>query len=201
VQIIIGLGNPGSRYQDTWHNLGFLTVDTFAVRHGLVFKAGKGKFYAASGFVDSGKVVLVKPTTYMNLSGIAVAEAIRYYEAGAEDIIVVYDDINIELGTLRMRKSGSAGGHNGIKSVINSLDTMDFARLRIGFRTEQLDSILTRNPEALPDLVLSKIPAVLIPEIKESVEKSADALEYCLKNGMDRAMNMFNTGNPKENNS
>lgn len=201
MQIIIGLGNPGSRYQDTWHNLGFLTVDSFAVRHGLVFKAGKGKFYAASGFVDSNKVILVKPTTYMNLSGIAVAEALRYYETGIEDIIVVYDDINIGLGTIRMRKAGSAGGHNGVKSVINSLDTLDFARLRIGFRTDQLDSVLARNPEALPDLVLSKIPSALIPEIKDSVEKSTDALDYCLKNGIDRAMNMFNAGNPKENNS
>jgi PTH1 family peptidyl-tRNA hydrolase len=198
VQLIIGLGNPGSRYEDTWHNLGFFAVDSFAQKYGLVFKAGKGKFYAASGFVDSKKVVIVKPTTYMNLSGIAVAEVLRYFEAGTEDLIVVYDDINIGLGTIRMRKAGSSGGHNGIKSVISSLDTDEFARLRIGFRTEQLDAILSKNPDILPDLVLAKIPSVLKNDIREVIAKSVDALDYLLQNGMDRAMNRFNTASPKE---
>jgi len=193
VQIIIGLGNPGSRYEDTWHNLGFAAVDAFAEKFGFIFKAGKGKYFAASGFINSEKVILVKPTTYMNLSGIAVAEVLNYFEAEPKDIIVVFDDINIPFGTLRLRKSGTAGGHNGIKSIINSLDTIEFPRLRIGFRTDQIDSILNKNPDVLPDLVLSKIPSALKDDVRAMAEKSADALQFCLSDGMERAMNKFNT--------
>ncbi|HAQ61386.1 TPA: aminoacyl-tRNA hydrolase [Candidatus Delongbacteria bacterium] len=195
MQVIIGLGNPGSRYTDTWHNLGYISVDRFAQKHGLLFKAGKGKFYAASGFFNSKKILLVKPTTYMNLSGEAVSEVINYFETGLEDILVIYDDINLPLGTIRMRKSGTAGGHNGIKSIISSLDTLDFARLRIGFKTDQISSILANNPAVLPDLVLAKIPSVLHEDILVSIDKSVDALEYFLDNGIDRAMNTYNEKN------
>jgi len=195
MQVIIGLGNPGSRYTDTWHNLGYISVDRFAQKHGLLFKAGKGKFYAASGFLNSKKIILIKPTTYMNLSGEAVSEVINYFETGLEDILVVYDDINLPLGTIRMRKSGTAGGHNGIKSVIGSLDTLDFARLRIGFKTDQISSILANNPAVLPDLVLAKIPSALHEEVLISIDKSVEALEYFLDNGIDRAMNTYNEKN------
>ncbi len=193
MHIIIGLGNPGSRYEDTWHNLGFASVDAFAEKFGFTFKAGKGKYFAASGFINSEKVILVKPTTYMNLSGIAVAEVLNYFEAEPKDIIAVFDDINIPFGTLRLRKSGTAGGHNGIKSIINSLDTIEFPRLRIGFRTDQIDSILNKNPDVLPDLVLSKIPSALKEDVRAMADKSADALHFCLTDGMERAMNKFNT--------
>lgn len=193
MQIIIGLGNPGSRYEDTWHNLGFASVDAFAEKYGFTFKAGKGKYFAASGFINSEKVILVKPTTYMNLSGIAVAEILNYFESEPKDIIVVFDDINIPFGTLRLRKSGSAGGHNGIKSIINSLDTIEFPRLRIGFRTNQIDSILNKNPDVLPDLVLSSIPSVLKKDVRSTVERSIDALYSCITEGIDRAMNRYNS--------
>jgi len=195
MQVIIGLGNPGSRYTDTWHNLGYISVDRFAQKHGLLFKAGKGKFYAASGFFNSKKILLVKPTTYMNLSGEAVSEVINYFETGLEDILVIYDDINLPLGTIRMRKSGTAGGHNGIKSIISSLDTLDFARLRIGFKTDQISSILANNPAVLPDLVLAKIPSVLHEDVLFSIDRSVEALEYFLDNGIDRAMNTYNEKN------
>jgi PTH1 family peptidyl-tRNA hydrolase len=196
MQVIIGLGNPGSRYTDTWHNLGYISVDRFAQKHGLLFKAGKGKFYAASGFFNSKKILLVKPTTYMNLSGTAVSEILNYFEVGVSDILVVYDDINISLGTIRMRKSGTAGGHNGIKSIIGSLDTLDFARLRIGFKTDQISSILANNPAVLPDLVLAKIPSVLHEDILISIDRSVEAIEFFLDNGIDRAMNTYNEKNP-----
>lgn len=195
MQVIIGLGNPGSRYTDTWHNLGYISVDRFAQKHGLLFKAGKGKFYTASGFFNSKKILLVKPTTYMNLSGSAVSEIINYFEVGISDILVVYDDINISLGTIRMRKSGTAGGHNGIKSIIGSLDTLDFARLRIGFKTDQISSILANNPAVLPDLVLAKIPSVLHEDILISIDRSVEAIEFFLDNGIDRAMNTYNEKN------
>lgn len=195
MQVIIGLGNPGSRYTDTWHNLGYISVDRFAQKHGLLFKAGKGKFYAASGFFNSKKILLVKPTTYMNLSGSAVSEILNYFEVGVSDILVIYDDINISLGTIRMRKSGTAGGHNGIKSIIGSLDTLDFARLRIGFKTDQISSILANNPAVLPDLVLAKIPSVLHEDILISIDRSVEAIEFFLDNGIDRAMNTYNEKN------
>jgi peptidyl-tRNA hydrolase, PTH1 family len=192
MQIIIGLGNPGTRYSDTWHNLGFHAVDSLAARHSLSFKAGKGKYYAASGFINFKKVVLVKPTTYMNLSGIAVAEILNYFEAEPSHILVVYDDINLNLGTIRIRKSGTAGGHNGIKSIIGSLDTLDFPRLRIGFRTDSIAEILSKNPDVLPDLVLAKIPSVLREEVVTVLSKSVEAAEFLLENGIEKAMNTFN---------
>ncbi len=193
MQIIIGLGNPGSKYSDTWHNLGFIAADRLSQKYGLSFKAGKGKFYSASGFINSVKTVIVKPTTYMNLSGIAAAEVLRYYEAGTADLLVVYDDINIDLGTIRIRRSGSAGGHNGIKSLIGSLETDEFARIRIGFKTEQIGSILAAKPEILPDLVLSKIPSSAREIISCSVDRCVEAVEYLLEHGIDKAMNRFNS--------
>jgi len=192
LQVIIGLGNPGSKYTDTWHNLGYISVDHFAKKHGLLFKAGKGKFYTASCFINLEKIILVKPTTYMNLSGLAVSEILNYFEVNISDILVVCDDVNLDLGTIRIRKSGSAGGHNGIKSIISSLDTLEFARLRIGFRTDQINSILTNNPAVLPDLVLSKIPAALHEDIISSVDKSVEAIEYVLEYGIEKTMNKFN---------
>ncbi len=194
MRIIIGLGNPGKRYAGTWHNLGFICVDSFAEKHGMNFRSGKGSFYAASGLLNSEKILVVKPATYMNLSGMAVAEVLNYYGASSEDALVVYDDINIPLGTMRIKGSGSAGGHNGIKSIINSIGTEHFKRLRIGFRTESTDRILERDPDILADLVLSKIPSSLSGEVVESVENCVDAIECFLNKGLDVAMNTFNRG-------
>jgi PTH1 family peptidyl-tRNA hydrolase len=198
VRIIIGLGNPGSRYTDTWHNLGFISVDRFAAKHDLSFRAGKGKFYAASGFFNNGKVVVVKPTTYMNLSGIAVTQVMNFYGAAPEDIIVIYDDINLNMGNIRLRESGSAGGHNGIRSIVNSIDTMQFDRVRIGFKTDGISNILRNNPEALPDLVLAKIPGSLTEEVNRTIDESVSALEYILEKGMKSAMNNFNSTNTED---
>ncbi|NOR44316.1 MAG: aminoacyl-tRNA hydrolase, partial [Candidatus Delongbacteria bacterium] len=142
MQIIIGLGNPGAKYSNTWHNLGFMSVDRFAIKHDLNYKAGKGKYYSATGFVNFKKVVIVKPVTYMNFSGIAVKEILAYYDAEVSDVLIVYDDINLDIGSIRLRKSGTAGGHNGIKSIINALGTNEFPRSRIGFRTSTIASIL-----------------------------------------------------------
>ena len=198
MRIIIGLGNPGTRYADTWHNLGFISVDRFAAKHDLSFRAGKGKFYAASGFFNKDKIIVVKPTTYMNLSGIAVNQVISFYGASADDIRVVYDDINLNMGNIRLRESGSAGGHNGIKSIISSLDTMKFDRVRIGFRTEGINNILRNNPEALPDLVLAKIPGALADDVNGTIDESVSAVEYILEKGMKNAMNNFNSTNTED---
>ena len=195
MQIIIGLGNPGAKYSNTWHNLGFMAVDKFAQKHDLNYKAGKGKYYSATGFVNFKKVVIVKPVTYMNLSGIAVKEILAYYDADISDMLIVYDDINLDIGSIRLRKSGTAGGHNGIKSIINALGTNEFPRLRIGFRTNVIASILDKNPDVLPDVVLSRIPEKMNDEIEISLEKSVDSIEFMLDNGIDKAMNFYNTRN------
>ncbi|MBN2789102.1 MAG: aminoacyl-tRNA hydrolase [Candidatus Delongbacteria bacterium] len=192
MQIIIGLGNPGAKYSNTWHNLGFMAVDRFAIKHDLNFKAGKGKYYSATGFVNFKKVVIVKPVTYMNLSGIAVKEVLEYYGAGIDDLLVVYDDINLAMNTIRLRKSGTAGGHNGIKSIINSLDTIEFPRLRIGFRTDIIAGILEKNPDVLPDLVLSVIPEKIREDMNDILERSVSAIELMISDGIDRSMNIFN---------
>lgn len=194
MRIIIGLGNPGKRYADTWHNLGFICVDRFAEKLGMSFRSGKGSYYTASGLFNSEKILIVKPATYMNLSGIAVAEVLNYYGASSEDALVVYDDINIPLGSVRIRASGSAGGHNGIKSIIKSLGTECFKRLRIGFRTEMTDRILERDPDILADMVLAKIPSKLSEEVGGSVENGVEAIECFLSKGLDVAMNTFNGG-------
>ncbi|MDA3838317.1 MAG: aminoacyl-tRNA hydrolase [Candidatus Delongbacteria bacterium] len=195
MQIIIGLGNPGVKYSNTWHNLGFMAVDKFAIKHDLNYKAGKGKYYSATGFVNFKKVVIVKPVTYMNLSGIAVREILDYYGVDVSDALVVYDDINLDIGSVRIRKSGTAGGHNGIKSIINSLGTNEFPRLRIGFRTNVIASILDKNPSVLPDVVLSRIPDKMNEEIEISLERSIDSIEMLLDKGIDKTMNYFNTKN------
>ncbi|MCK4980581.1 MAG: aminoacyl-tRNA hydrolase, partial [Candidatus Delongbacteria bacterium] len=135
------------------------------------------------------------PVTYMNLSGIAVKEILAYYDADIEDVLIVYDDINLDIGSIRMRRSGTAGGHNGIKSIINALGSNEFPRLRIGFRTNVIESILEQNPDILPDVVLSRIPEKLNEEIEISLEKSVDSIETLLENGIDKAMNTFNTKN------
>lgn len=195
MQIIIGLGNPGAKYSNTWHNLGFMAVDKFAIINDLNFKAGKGKYYSAAGFVNFKKVVIVKPVTYMNLSGIAVKEILAYYDADISDALIVYDDINLDIGSVRIRKSGTSGGHNGIKSIINAMGTNEFPRLRIGFRTNVIASILDKNPNVLPDVVLSRIPEKMNEEIEISLEKSIDSIEMLLEKGIDKAMNYFNTKN------
>ena len=195
MQIIIGLGNPGAKYSNTWHNLGFMAVDKFAQKHGLNYKAGKGKYYSATGFVNFKKVVIVKPVTYMNLSGIAVKEILAYYDADIDDVLIVYDDINLDIGLIRLRESGTAGGHNGIKSIINALDTNEFPRLRIGFRTNVIESILVKNPDILPDVVLSRIPEKLNEEIEISLERSVDSIELMINEGINKAMNIFNGKN------
>ena len=195
MQIIIGLGNPGSKYSDTWHNLGFMAVDKFAKKNDLNFKAGKGKYYSAAGFVNFKKVIIVKPVTYMNLSGLAVKEILSYYDADISDLLIVYDDINLDIGLIRIRKSGSAGGHNGIKSIINTLGTNEFPRLRIGFRTDMIASVLNKNPEVLSDIVTSKIPEKMNEEVERSLEKSVDSMEFMFENGIDKTMNIFNGKN------
>ncbi len=190
--LIVGLGNPGNKYHNTWHNLGFMSVDQLAKDIGVDFKAGRGEYLVASGLLKSQKVILIKPSTFMNLSGKAVAQALQFYGIEKSDLIVLYDDISISFGNVRFRAAGSAGGHNGIKSIISTLQTQEFKRIRIGFRNEKLEEILKNNPAALPDVVLGQIPKNYAQDLQSSIDLSIDCLEFYLNNGLEVTMNRYN---------
>jgi len=130
--LIAGLGNPGSQYTQTWHNCGFMTLDVLAQRNRIPVAKSKFKGEFGQGTILGEKVVLLRPHTFMNLSGESIREALQYFKIGPENLIVLYDDIDIPKGTVRMRPSGGPGTHNGMKSVIGCLGTQDFARIRVG---------------------------------------------------------------------
>jgi len=190
--IIAGLGNPGSKYSDTKHNIGFLTVDLLAERHGIKIKKLKHKALFGEGVISGKKVMLLKPQTYMNESGQSVRNAVEYYGVAMEDLLVIYDDVDIPLGTLRIRKKGSSGSHNGMKSIIYLLEDDRFPRFRIGIGAE-------RGEVPLSSYVLSEFPDERIEEIRDAVTRCADAIELTLAEGIDAAMLKYNK-NPKEKN-
>ena len=181
MKIIAGLGNPGMEYAQTRHNAGFEAVNAFARRHKAAFTRGP-KCFMSELNTGGEKVVLVKPMTYMNNSGEAVSAVLRRFRAGAGELIVVYDDMDLELGRLRIREQGSSGGHNGMKSVIALCGTQDFCRLRIG---------IGRGGQAVGH-VLSKFSPDEKPVIREAYDRAADALDAILEHGISYAMNMYN---------
>ena len=132
MRIILGIGNPGSRYQLNRHNIGFMLLDYFANKNSLSFSPSKGDYYFASGGLEQSHYILIKPTTYVNNSGLAASDALKLFNIDVTDFLVVYDDINLEFTKLRVRASGGDGGHNGISSIIYHLSTNKFPRLRIG---------------------------------------------------------------------
>ena len=183
--IIVGLGNPGVKYEKTHHNAGFIAVDYIADKMGVKFN--KKGCQAEYGFtsVNGEQIVLAKPQTYMNLSGEAVRDFKNFYKVNSEDVIVIYDDLDIEPGIIKIRKKGGPGTHNGMKSVVNELQTEEFPRIRVGIG----------NPEYKNDLlnyILTKIPDEDYKILETAISNSADAIEEILKNGIDSAMNKFN---------
>lgn len=135
--IIAGLGNPGKQYENTKHNVGFLTIDVLAEKLGIRVSKIKHKALTGEGFISGEKVILVKPQTYMNLSGESIREILSFYKADPERLVVIYDDIDLPMGSLRIRKKGSAGTHNGMKSIIYQIVSEDFPRVRIGIGGER----------------------------------------------------------------
>lgn len=184
--LLVGLGNPGAKYEITRHNAGFLFVTLLEDRLG--FTAKKLKFHSLIGDTKIGnsKVLVMKPQTMMNNSGVAVSECASFYKIPPENIIVVYDDISLEPGKLRIRRKGSAGGHNGIKSLIAHLGTENFPRIKIGVGAKP-------HPDYdLADWVLSNFPKKDIPLVKEALGKACDALEYIVKGDFEGAMSKYN---------
>lgn len=185
--IIVGLGNPTSKYDKTRHNVGFDTIDALAEKHGISLTSAKHKAICGTGSIDGEKVLLMKPQTFMNLSGEAVADAIRFYKCDpATELLVIYDDISMEPGRLRMRAKGSAGGHNGIKNIIAHLGSENFRRIKIG---------VGAKPDGwdLADYVLSRFTPGERKSIDEAIDKSTDAITAIINSGFDTAMNRYNS--------
>ena len=184
--LIVGLGNPGEEYVKNRHNVGFQCLKYLADRHRLAFNEKHGKARAASGTIAGQRVVLVKPFTYMNASGQAVAPLVRWHKLDVRrELLVIYDDLDLPFGTLRLRASGSAGGQNGMKSIIQQLSTDEFARLRVG---------IGRPPEGWDprDYVLGNWNRDQVAELPELYARVADAAELWIREGIVAAMNRFN---------
>ncbi len=191
--MIVGLGNVGREYEATRHNVGFMVVDETARRFKKKFVPGKGEYYLAKASHIADDLVIVKPTTYMNDSGIAVEAATRSYGVSAEDLLVVCDDFNLPLGKLRLRKGGSDGGHNGLYSIIYHLNDDSFPRLRCGIgRTGGNPEEPHRRGEDMADFVLSSFDAEEIPQVEKMVQSAADAVFAFVAKGIGAAMNKFN---------
>jgi PTH1 family peptidyl-tRNA hydrolase len=185
--MIVGLGNVGHGYEETRHNVGFMVVDEISSKSRKTFSPGKGDYYLTEVDIAGEGVVLVKPTTFMNDSGLAVRDALDRYGIPREDLLVVYDDFNIPLGQIRLRKSGSDGGHNGMYSIIYHLNDDAFPRLRCGIGSDKV-----APGRDMVGFVLSKFEADEIPEVKSMVKAAADAALVFVREGIETAMNRFN---------
>ncbi len=183
--VIAGLGNPGKKYAQTRHNMGFITVDQLAEKHNIKVDRLKFKALAGEGRIAGQKVLLVKPQTYMNLSGESLREVMNFYKLEPEQLIVIYDDIDLEVGALRIRKFGSAGTHNGMRSVVYQLQSDRFPRIRIG--------IGSSGKKDLANFVTGGFSKDEVPALEDAVTKAVCALECMLEEGIDKAMNQYNT--------
>lgn len=183
--IIVGLGNPGDKYEKTRHNVGFNVIDLLAKEYSIDVSKIKHKALIGEGRVGTEKVILVKPMTYMNLSGESVADICNYYNIDLENLIVIYDDIDLDVGKIRIRKKGSGGTHNGMRSIVKCLGTTDFPRVRIG----------VSKPEPGRDLanfVLSRFNKEEEVDLKEGFDKAVKAIDCIIREDIDLSMNKFN---------
>jgi peptidyl-tRNA hydrolase, PTH1 family len=188
VKLIVGLGNPGAQYKGTRHNIGFAVIDEIARRAAVGFESAPAEAVIAKWRRPEGGALLAKPLTFMNLSGQAVGEIARYFKVDVPDLLIVVDEVQLPLGRLRARARGSAGGHNGLKSVIAHLGD-DFSRLRIGVgRGEQ--------QRDLADHVLSRFEKEEAAEVERMTMRAADAAEMFITSGIEAVMNAFNGGDP-----
>ncbi len=191
--IIAGLGNPTAQYEGTRHNVGFDVIDALADKYNITVDGRKNRAFVGKGIIEGQKVILVKPQTYMNLSGESIRGIIDYYKIDEEEeLIVVYDDISLDIGQIRIRKKGSAGGHNGIKNIIAHLGHDVFRRVKVG---------VGEKPKGfdLADYVLSHFSKSEKEQLEEGYEKAVSAIEMILRDEMEEAMNEYNRKvKPKE---
>jgi PTH1 family peptidyl-tRNA hydrolase len=185
--IICCLGNPGREYDNSRHNAGFMAADALSRKTGIEIKRIRYKALTGTGEIGGHKVLIMKPNTYMNLSGTALQEAASFYKVPPERCVIISDDVSLDPGRLRLRRNGSAGGHNGLKSIINMLGSQDFPRIKMGVGKKP-------HPDYnLADWVLGKFSPEDRKKMEDAAERAADAVECILKDGMDKAMNLYNT--------
>ena len=183
MKLIVGLGNPGDEYRDTRHNVGFMVADTIATRHALGWRHRDQVLLAKNFGVDA--FLVAKPLAYVNRSGDVVGELMRYYGVGPEDLLVIVDEVALPFGRLRARARGSAGGHNGLKSIIERLETTEFARLRLG--------VGRGDPRRdLADHVLARFEPGERAELEAFIARAADAAEMFAVEGIEKVMNQYN---------
>ena len=189
MRLIIGLGNPGKAYSQTRHNVGFRCLDIFAIEHNIFFKRrelaqiGRGK-------VASKDVILAKPRTFINLSGEVVAPLVRKFGISLSDLLIIYDDLDLPLGKIRIRERGSAGGHNGMKSIISHLGSQDFPRIRVGIAPQEEN--ISPSSFKTPEFVLSEFTAEEKPVVDKACVWASEAIFFILSEGIIMAMNKFN---------
>ncbi|WML50334.1 aminoacyl-tRNA hydrolase [Neobacillus sp. PS3-34] len=185
MKLIVGLGNPGRQYAKTRHNIGFEVIDELSVRFHIPLDQSKLKGIYGIGFYNGEKVLLLKPLTYMNLSGESIRAVMDYYGIDLDDLLLIYDDLDLPVGKIRLRQKGSAGGHNGIKSTVAHIGTQQFNRIRVGIDRPT-------NGMSVPDYVLGNFLKDEQPVIQEAVIRSADACEAWLKKPFLQVMNEYN---------
>lgn len=183
--LIVGLGNPESDYSKTRHNMGFNVINELSKKYKIEVNKSKYKALYGKGNIEDEKVVLIKPQTYMNLSGEAVQEFVNFYKIDLQNVIVIYDDIDTEPGKIRIRKVGGPGTHNGMKSVVSCLSSENFPRVRVGIG-------MPSHKGDLINYVIGHIPEEELSILQEGVITAAEAVEDILKNGIDKAMNKYN---------
>ena len=189
MKLVVGLGNPGSRYDGTRHNAGFAALDRVAIRHGVQWESAPCGIEALVGRWRGGDTVFAKPLTFMNLSGAAIVPLLHFYKIEVPDLLVVVDDVNLDAGRLRIRQGGSAGGHNGLKSIIASLGTDQFSRLRIGVGGGSAGDL---SPH-----VLGRFSAEEASVIDAAIERAVEASELFIADGVVAAMNRHNRKDDK----
>ncbi len=185
LKCFVGLGNPGKQYEHNRHNVGFMAIDRFAAKFGIASFQNKGKALLGEGHVDGKKVYLLKPLTYMNLSGEAVRAFMDFYKLELRDVTILYDDMDTPFGQIRLRYQGSAGGHNGIKSIIQHVGTQSFHRIRIG---------VSRPAPGfnIADYVLSNFTKDETQQLDQVLDATCEAMEYSLKHSFEKTMAKFN---------
>ena len=183
--LVVGLGNPGDEYKYTKHNSGFLIIDKIANKLGIEINKKKFKGLIAQTEINGDKVIFLKPQTYMNLSGESIIEAVNYYKIPKENVVVIYDDIDIEIGKIRIKREGSAGTHNGMRSIVSNLRTEKFPRIRIGIK--QID-----NEKPIIDYVLSNFNNEQIKDFDRLSDQVYDTIIDIVNGDIDKAMNKYN---------
>lgn len=188
MRAVIGLGNPGKKYESTRHNIGFLILDAFAEKQRLFFKSSKRDYIYSEGTLRSSDFFLIKPTTYMNLSGLAVLDFLNDYPTVMNDLLVITDDVNLELGKIRLRQSGGDGGHNGLKSIIYHLQNDNFPRLRFGVGNKF-------DEGELAEYVLDRFSENELDSIREGFDLSVDLVYHFIAGGYKSMMDQFSRFN------